>query len=78
MTRIPPRFVKVSETLQLSGCGRYAVEKQLMGMGYQFVAYYFDGVGWGPAFDKPADSMAEVRDQIEYHRFHRPLERKGA
>ena len=77
MTKRPPRFVKVSETLQLSGCGRYAVEKQVTFGGYQFAVFYYDGVGWAPAFDKPADSMAEVRARIEHHRFHRPLQRSA-
>lgn len=69
-----PRLVKVSETLWLSGCGKYAIEKQVVALGYQFAAFYFDGVGWGPAC-KPAESLVEARERIEYHRWHRPMVR---
>jgi len=57
----------------LSGCGRYAISRLLD----QFQAFYFDGVGWGPVFERMADSLIEAKSRVEYHRFRRPLDRKA-
>lgn len=63
------RWIKATESLVLSGCGRYAL---CLDMGL-WSAFYFDSVGWGPIFEKPAQSLREAKQRIEFHRFHRPL-----